>query len=137
VGAMVVRFERTIPGTVDSIPRVVDEIMNEVRTMDCAAGSEFEIEVAVSEALANAVVHGCRHDAAKEITITVECDPEQGILIIVRDPGEGFDPACIPNPVDGEQVFASHGRGVFLINQLMDEVHHARGGTEIWMRKRR
>jgi len=135
--AMVVRFERTIPGAVDAIPSVVDEVMGVVRGMGCAAGSEFEIEVAVNEALANAVSHGCGNDPAKEVTITVECDPSQGLLIIVRDPGPGFDPACIPSPVVGERIYASHGRGVFLINQLMDEVHHARGGTEIWMRKRR
>jgi serine/threonine-protein kinase RsbW len=134
---MVLRVERTIPGTVEAIPPVVGEIMGVVREMGCVAGSEFEVEVAVNEALANAVKHGCGHDACKEITVTVECDPDQGVLIIVRDPGEGFDPASLPSPLVGERIFASHGRGVFLITELMDEVHHAKGGTEIWMRKRR
>ena len=48
-----------------------------------------------------------------------------------------FDPASLPCPLVGERIYASHGRGVFLITELMDEVHHAKGGTEIWMRKRR
>ncbi len=134
--AMFLRFERTIPGSAEAIPPVVDEVMGVVRGMGCAAGSEFEIEVAVNEAVANAVKHGCRHDPAKEVTITVECDPSQGILIIVRDPGQGFDPACIPSPVVGERIYASHGRGVFLITELMDEVRYERNGTEIWMRKK-
>ena len=134
---MVLRVERTIPGTVESIPPVVGEIMAVVREMGCVAGSEFEVEVAVNEALANAVKHGCGHDPCKEVTVTVECDPHQGVLIIVRDPGEGFDPASLPSPLVGERIFASHGRGVFLITQLMDEVRHAKGGTEIWMRKKR
>jgi len=134
---MVLRVERTISGTVEAIPPVVGEIMTVVREMGCVAGSEFEVEVAINEALANAVKHGCGHDPCKEVTVTVECDPKQGMLIIVRDPGEGFDPASLQSPLVGERIYASHGRGVFLITELMDEVHHAKGGTEIWMRKRR
>ena len=66
----------------------------------------------------------------------MECDPESGMLIVVRDPGSGFDPAEVPSPVVGERLFADHGRGIYLINHLMDEVRYERGGTEIWMRKR-
>lgn len=134
--SMTVRYQATIPGTVEAIPAVVEEVMSVVRDMGCASGSEFEIEVAVNEALANAVEHGCGHDVTKEVSITVECDPKQGMLIIVRDPGEGFDPMAIPNPVIGERIYADHGRGIFLINELMDEVRYERNGTEIWMRKR-
>ena len=63
------------------------------------------------------------------------CDPARGVLIIVRDEGEGFDPAKIPNPVVGQNIYSEHGRGIYLINLLMDEVQFARGGTEIRMRK--
>jgi serine/threonine-protein kinase RsbW len=55
---------------------------------------------------------------------------------MVRDPGTGFDPEKIPSPLVGDNLYASHGRGIYLINQLMDEVQFKRGGTEIWMRKR-
>ena len=58
------------------------------------------------------------------------------MLIVVRDPGEGFDPASIPSPIEGERLYLSHGRGIFLINQLMDSVKFQRGGTEIHMRKK-
>ena len=57
------------------------------------------------------------------------------MLIIVRNPGKGFDPAGISNPTMGQNVYATQGRGIFLINQLMDEVHFEHGGTEIHMRK--
>ncbi len=56
-------------------------------------------------------------------------------IMVVRDLGPGFDSASIPSPIRGEQVYSSHGRGIFLINELMDEVHFDRGGTEIRMRK--
>ncbi len=58
------------------------------------------------------------------------------MLIVVRDPGNGFDPDSIPSPIEGKRVYAAHGRGIFLINQLMDTVHYERGGTEIRMIKR-
>lgn len=133
---LVKRFEATIPGSVESIPPVVEQIMLLVEQMECAAGHEFEIEVAVNEALANAVEHGCGHDPEKRVEVLVECDAATGMLIVVKDPGAGFDPENVPSPLIGKQVFEDHGRGIFLINQLMDEVRYEKGGTEIWMRKR-
>ena len=51
-------------------------------------------------------------------------------------PGTGFDAATVPNPLAGENVLKSSGRGIFLINQLMDEVAFKDGGREVQMRKR-
>lgn len=126
----------TIPGEVRAIGPAVAKIMAEVGAMGCAEGREFEIELAVTEAVANAVVHGCRKDRRKSVRIIAECDPQCGILIIVRDPGAGFDPAQLPSPLVGERLFSRGGRGIYLINQIMDEVRFEKGGTEIWMRKR-
>ena len=98
-------------------------------------GQEFEIETALREALANAVVHGCKQDPGKRVQICVSCDEKRGMLIIIRDPGPGFRPDSIPSPTVGENLFESHGRGIYLINALMDEVRFERDGTEIWMRK--
>ena len=50
--------------------------------------------------------------------------------------GAGFDPTSIPSPVRGRNLYRHHGRGIYLINQLMDEVSFERGGTEIRMLKR-
>ncbi len=64
------------------------------------------------------------------------CDESAGMLIVVRDPGPGFDPAAIASPTVGQNIYRHHGRGIYLINQLMDEVSFEKGGTEIRMRKR-
>ena len=53
----------------------------------------------------------------------------------MRDPGAGFDATKVPDPLDGENVLKSSGRGVFLINQLMDEVAFNDGGREVQMRE--
>lgn len=133
---LLLKLDFQLPGTVESIQPAVDEIMKVVADQACARGHEFEVEVALLEALANAVEHGCQGDAEKSIEVCVACEIDRGMLIIVRDPGVGFDPADIPSPVTGANVFEDHGRGIFLINQLMDDVEYRGGGTEIWMRKR-
>jgi len=133
---LLLKLEFTVPGDVESIQPAVDEIMEVVGAQECATGSEFEVEVALLEALANAVTHGCKDDPSKSIQVCVACEIDRGMLIIVRDPGAGFDPGEIPSPVTGENVFYDHGRGIFLINELMDNVEYRNGGTEIWMRKK-
>jgi len=127
------KLQKKLEGRKDAIPPFVDEIMKIVGSIGCAAGREREIEIALIEALANAVVHGCQSDPNKNIECCVACDKVNGILIVIRDPGKGFDPAAIPNPVVGQNLLSTHGRGVFLINQLVDEVHYEKGGTEIHM----
>jgi serine/threonine-protein kinase RsbW len=126
----------TLAADRDAVDPVVRSVMDVVREMKCAPGHEDDIELALTEALANAVVHGAKNDPSKIIECDVACDEKQGILIIVRDPGAGFDPTKISNPCHGENIYASHGRGIYLINQLMDEVQFHKNGTEIHMLKR-
>jgi serine/threonine-protein kinase RsbW len=133
---MAVRLDTQLPGDAAAITPAVDRVLELVRETGCAQGKEFEIETALREALANAVRYGCAHNPEKTVQLSVACDPERGMLIVVRDPGPGFDPAQVPTPVTGERLFSHHGRGIYLISQLMDDVEFGRGGTEIRMRKR-
>jgi serine/threonine-protein kinase RsbW len=132
---LMIRIEVTLNADPTAISPVVEGIMEMARRMECAAGKEFEIETALREALANAIVHGCRNDPTQKVQCCVACDEERGMLIIVRDPGAGFDPFGVPSPLNGENVYSNHGRGIFLINQLMDEVRFEKNGAEIHMRK--
>jgi serine/threonine-protein kinase RsbW len=131
---LLVKVDMTLPGDVNAISPVVQKVMAIVTEMGCAEGKEFEIELALREALANAIEHGSGHDPTKQIECCVACDKQRGMLIIVRDPGPGFDPASIASPVLGVNLFSTGGRGIYLINQLMDEVRFEKGGTEIHMR---
>lgn len=130
-----VKINLTLSADPEAISPAVDSIMAEVRKVDCASGKEFEIETALREALANAIKHGCQSDPNKHVQCCVACEEDKGMLIIVRDPGEGFDPLAIPDCTMGENLYENHGRGIYLINELMDEVKFERGGTEIHMRK--
>jgi len=133
---LAVRLDVELPGSAEAITPVVDRVLELVRDTGCAQGKEFEIETALREALANAVRYGCEHNPSKTVQLSVACDKERGMLIVVRDPGPGFDPAQVPSPVSGDRLFSSHGRGIYLIGELMDHVEFGRGGTEIRMRKR-
>jgi serine/threonine-protein kinase RsbW len=119
-----------------TVDPVVQEVMAVVRQMKDVDGKEDAIELALQEALANAVIHGAKEDPSKTVECLVSSDDERGILIVVRDPGNGFTPDAIPACTVGENVYSNHGRGIFLINQLMDKVEFRRNGTEIRMVKR-
>ena len=132
---LLVRLDIIIAADVNAISPIVQGVMEITREMKCRVGKEYEIELAQREALANAIIHGCKGDLAKKVECCVACDASRGMLIVVRDPGPGFDPASLPSPVVGQNIYAAHGRGIYLITQFMDEVRFARGGTEIHMRK--
>jgi serine/threonine-protein kinase RsbW len=133
---LLLKLNVTLAADKKAVDSVVQRIMEVIRGMDCAAGRETAIELALSEALANAVVHGAKSDPSKIVECDIACDENRSLLIVVRDPGDGFDPATIPSPVRGQNLYSSHGRGVYLINQLMDEVKFLKNGTEIHMIKR-
>ena len=130
-----VKLDMVFPADVSRLSGVIDGFMAIVNTMKCACGHEHDVELAMREALANAIIHGAGNDPNRNVECCVACDDVHGMLVVVRDPGEGFDPDRLPSPLVGENVFSEHGRGVFLINQLMDRVEYKRGGTEIHMRK--
>lgn len=133
---LTLRVRVTLAANRQSVDPVVAQVMESVRDLKCMNGKEDSIELALQEALANAVVHGAKEDPSKVVECIVACDEQRGMLIIVRDPGEGFDPKNIPSCTLGENLYSNHGRGIFLINQLMDEVKFRKNGTEIHMVKR-
>jgi serine/threonine-protein kinase RsbW len=119
-----------------AVDQVVRSIMNVVREVNVPQDAKTTSNSRLTEALANAVVHGAKSDPSKVIECDVACDDERGLMIIVRDPGPGFDPSKLSDPCQGENIYAEHGRGIYLINQLMDEVQFHKNGAEIHMLKR-
>ena len=128
--------EFALPAVPDSISDVVDDIMAFIAESASGTGKEPEISLAVQEALANAVIHGAGSDASKMVYCTVGCSPTEGVVIVVRDPGPGFDPGEVRNPLSPVGLTAEHGRGVHLIRELMDDVTFERNGAQIRMRKK-
>ena len=128
-----VKININLSADLNKLSDVVDGIIAMLKAMDCGCGKEFELETSLREAMANAIIHGCGNDPRKHVQCSVACDEGRGLLIVIRDPGEGFDPAKVASPLVGQNIYSDHGRGVYLINQLVDKVKYERGGTEIHM----
>ena len=126
-----------IPATPAAIPKVSEGLQQLLEGKHWSEDEIMQVVLALDEALANAIRHGCKGDSTKSVQCIVTHDAAGDLTIVVRDPGPGFEVANVPNPLEGDNVFKSSGRGVFLINQLMDEVAFADGGREVQMRKKR
>jgi serine/threonine-protein kinase RsbW len=97
------------------------------------------IGLSVRESVINAIKHGNKLDSSKTVDVKFTIG-ESGINIYVRDRGEGFDPDCVPNPLDPTNLLNPNGRGIFYMRTFMDEVvfsSHPQGGTIVRMLKRK
>jgi serine/threonine-protein kinase RsbW len=94
-----------------------------------------DVEIAVREALANAVRHGNGRVPHGRIFLRCYAGAGAGILIAVRDQGPGFDPAAVPDPRAADRQHLPHGRGLLIMRTLMDRVEHRHGGREVVLYK--
>ncbi len=134
---LVLKLDEVVSSDVSIIDNVVAKIAGLIEQRGCGGDDLDKIELALREALANAILHGNRNNPEKAVRICVALQEDCAMLIVVKDAGSGFDPSQLPNPVVGQNLLAGHGRGIFLINQLMDEVRFGfETGTEIYMRRR-
>jgi anti-sigma regulatory factor (Ser/Thr protein kinase) len=128
------RLNLVIPAETSAIPKVADGVMQIMDQKNFAEDRRVEIEIALREALANAIKHGCKNDPGKSVQCCVALEEDGELLIVVRDPGPGFDVSAVPSPLEGSGLTKESGRGVFLINQFMDEVRYEDEGRELRMR---
>lgn len=129
-----VELQYSLPGQIVAISPSVDMVMSFVATFRKVDGSEANIEMALHEALTNAVVHGSHEDPSKSVYVLCRCCIDGEVSITVRDQGQGFD--AIADPTTPENLLSTHGRGIFLIRELMDEVSFDEGGVVVRMRKK-
>ena len=125
-----------IPSEINAISPLVERLMRLVEGSHCVTGEETAVELALREALGNAVVHGNRLDAHKLVHVRCRCKVGKGISITVSDQGQGFDPSAVPDPLAVDNLKAEHGRGIHLMKLAMDEVSFEQRGTEVRMWKR-
>ena len=131
------RITVQVPSSIDCIEEAVSVI-----TRHCLAGAtaapreHFRLQVALSEALANAIVRGNREDASKRVYVQADLGPDR-IFLNVTDEGDGFDPATVPDATSPEGIEQDGGRGLFLIHCMVDDVHFNAQGNSICMTLRR
>jgi serine/threonine-protein kinase RsbW len=127
----------TIPADPAEISGLVERVSQALEERHWRDDDVMAVQLALTEAVANAIRHGCGGDINKRVECSLGCGECDEVLIIVRDSGDGFDPGGVPDPLDPSNTFKASGRGIFLMRVLMDHVAFVNGGREVQMRKRR
>lgn len=121
---------RSNPRNVAQIVPFLEEALSSYKITDDKYG---EILVSLTEAVANAIIHGNCNDETK--TVEVECRTKQNeVAFRVSDEGCGFDPNAIPDPTCTENILTLGGRGVFLMRELCDKLQFHNNGRTVEMR---
>jgi len=110
------------------IPSRLDALVRVERIARCIAAKlrlskdQYDnLAIAVTEAVGNAIIHGNRQDPSKRVEVTARLGRDR-VEVTVRDQGPGFDPSQIEDPLDSCNLMKEHGRGIFILKNLMDEV---------------
>lgn len=123
--------EWVIPSSLTEIQPLVGEALAELgERTDLGA-----IELALHEALANAISHGNRESLSKAVLVTLAQSSDRGAVLIVKDCGNGFDANSVPDPM-GDRLLNERGRGIFLMRQLVacvDFVYDHGTEVRLWL----
>jgi serine/threonine-protein kinase RsbW len=127
-------LECSLPSEVTAISPFVDRLMLLLSNCGCVPEGVSDVEIALREAMANAIIHGNHEDRRKHVHVSCRCEPGE-VSIAVKDEGKGFDINNVPDPTAPENIGSVHGRGIHVIRALMDEVRFEERGAVIHMRK--
>ncbi len=119
------------PSTVDHMREVVAEVVEACERLAFSGSrATLNLRVALGEALANAILYGNRQDPEKHVRVRAELRQGEAVVTIT-DEGSGFDPDAVEDPTIPEHRARSHGRGLFLLRSLTDEVRFNETGNSV------
>lgn len=127
----------SIESRIESIDQAVVEAVRFATEVGVGEDALYGIDMAIREVVANAVKHGNKLDASKLVEITLAASVE-GLLVTVRDFGEGFAVEDVPDPTNPENLLKANGRGILFMRSFMDKVewfNHKEGGMLVKMLK--
>lgn len=130
-----VELWQSFPSQVEAISPFLDRLMRFILHFRKADGSEIDIDMAVREALTNAVIHGNGENPDKRVDVVCRCYMHGEVSITVQDHGQGFDSSTVSDPTAPENRLLTYGRGIYLMKSLMDEICFEDHGTVVRMRK--
>ena len=128
-----------MPSRIDTVATAAALVADFVSRSGITEDAAFGIDMAVREAVTNAVLHGNHEDKNKTVDVTLKSSPD-AVEISVHDQGPGFNPEEVPDPTADENILKASGRGIFFMRSFMDEVNwliRPEGGTTVRMVKRR
>jgi serine/threonine-protein kinase RsbW len=129
-----IELKRSLPSEVAATSPFVDKLVLLIRQSGCAPERETDVEIALREALANAIIHGNHENPRKQVYVHCCFKPDE-VSIAIMDEGLGFDINKVADPAAPENTGSVHGRGIYLMKAFMDEVRFEEGGVVVRMRK--
>ena len=129
------KIEFEFPSAISLMHSILDYLTKRVEKLGVVGGDASHLFIALDEAFVNAVKHGNKFDARKNVRVAAEISKKEARFTF-EDQGEGFDVAAIPDPRDPENLFKTSGRGVLLIHNIMDEVRYNERGNRLEMIKK-
>ena len=130
-------LELSIPSKLESVETVSSEVKEATAKIGFNEDDANWIELAVHEAIINAIAHGNKHSENKNVDVKFITE-DDSLTVIIRDRGEGFDPSQLPDPTDIDNLLKPSGRGIFYMRTFMDEVEHSlhpEGGSIVRLKK--
>ncbi len=118
-------LEQSLESALESVDGAEETVLREARHIGFDEDDLHKIGISLRECMVNAVVHGNRYNRRKKVHLKVSRTPDC-LTIVVGDEGDGFDPAALPDPLAGENLLRGSGRGVMLMQALMDELQISR-----------
>ncbi|MBN2670006.1 MAG: ATP-binding protein [Bacteroidales bacterium] len=119
-----------ISSTLDDVSKIekfVDDYLQQIHISEDLYGKIF---LATIEAANNAVTHGNKLDASKNVYLELEVKHDE-LIIDIKDMGDGFDYENLPDPTAPENIEKPDGRGIFIISQLSDKLEFNEKGNEM------
>jgi len=131
-----VEVRNSLPSHVELISPFVDELMRFISRFRVSDENNSEIELALREALVNAMVHGNQQNPHKRVYVKCRCAADGEVSLTVEDEGHGSQNHMVMDPSSADQRLRIRGREMYMITALMDEVDFERDGSVVHMRKR-
>ena len=130
--------ELILPSRIEAVAEAAEAAAKFVNRLGLGEEIAYGVDMAVREAVTNAVLHGNKQQIEKPVEVTL-MNSASALEITVRDHGTGFDPGSVPDPTVPQNLMKTNGRGILFMRTFMDEVQwlrHDEGGTVVRMIKR-
>ena len=115
------QFRLTIDSRFENIELVQVVLNDTLERLGLADDTRHWVDLATREAVANAIKHGNRGAADKNVEIEMAVAGEE-VVLRIADQGSGFDPGGVGDPLSPENLLRPSGRGLFYMQSFMDEV---------------
>ena len=114
---------------INLVEKLIDDVCERYEVNEDYYGN---ILIAITEAVNNAIHHGNKSNPMAEVKVAFDVQNDE-LVFVIEDEGPGFDFEGLPDPTDPKNIEKPHGRGVFLMRNLSDDISFLNDGSTVKM----